>query len=218
MPESSKDAGAETIAAPARVLRRVRRKSWWAPLLAPVETVVALAPSHKNTKKGRRSAAQIRIALIAIGILGLAFGGETLFIVIGGLIMALGLVIPMSDVRKRTLMGNIKRMRGESPRDVRVDGEVVFDGKRLTLRAEGEKLRRILVDREEHRVRDKQLGESACLEVRPSKGGKAKTIWICCEHGATSPTGPELARGDVDSPAFVDAERFQQLREALQGT
>lgn len=218
MAKPTKDAGAETITAPARVLRRERRKSWWAPLMAPVETVVAVAPSHKNTKKGRKSAAQIRIALIAVGVLGLAFGGETLFIVIGGLIMALGLVIPVSDVRKRTLMGNIKRMRGESPRDVKVDGEVEFDGKRLTLHADGDKLRRILVDRGEHRVRDRQINDRACVEVRPANGGKAKTIWICCDSATISPTGGELTRSDVDSPAFVDAEHFQQLREALQGT
>jgi hypothetical protein len=216
MQDSSIDAGAGTIAAPARVLKRVRRKAWWSVLVAPLQTLVGLAPSHKNTKKGRRSAAQIRIVLIAIGILGLAFGGETLYIILGGLIMALGLVIPMSDVRKRTLMGNFKRLRGESPRDVMVDGEVAFDGKRLILRADGEKLRRILVDRDEHRIRNKQFDGHACLEIRPGSGGKKRRIWICGQDTSTPASGDTLSRGDVDAPAFVSDADYRRLREALE--
>jgi hypothetical protein len=215
MPEKSKDAATETVNVPASVVQRVRRKAWWSLLLAPVETLVALAPSHKNTKKGRQSATQIRIALIAVGVIGLAFGGETIFIMIGGLIMALGLVIPMSDVRKRTLMGNIKRLRGESPRDVRVDGEIAFDGKRLSLKAGADKLRRILLDRDEHRIREKRYEDHPCIEIRPGSGGKAKSIWICSEADAPDAGGEQLERSDVDAPAFVSADDFRRLTEVL---
>ncbi|MGM0557169.1 MAG: hypothetical protein ACQEVA_12375 [Myxococcota bacterium] len=216
MPDTDKDAGAGSITAPARVLKRVRRKSWWAPLLAPFQTLVALAPSHKSTKKGRRNAAQLRIVLVAVGVLGLAFGGETLYIILGGLIMALGLVIPMSEVRKRTLMGKFKRLRGESPRDTKISGEVEFDGKRLILRAEDEKLRRILVDRAEHSVRETSFDGHACLEIRPKSGGKSRRIWICNRDSSPATQGDTLGRGDVDAPAFVSSADYRRLSEALE--
>lgn len=215
MTKPDKDTNSDTIVAPARVLMRVRRKSWWAPLLAPVQTLLALTPSHKSTKKGRQKATQIRIALIAVGVAGLAFGGETTYIIIGGVIMALGLVIPMSNVRKRTAMGTLKRMRGETPRDIRIGGEVEFDGRRLILRAEDEKLRRVLCDRGEHRVREVQYGERACLEVRPKSGGKSKRIWICNRDPGSSSSGPTLDRDGVDSPAFVSDADFRRLQEAI---
>lgn len=216
MTDSNTEAGTETLVAPARILERERRVAWWSPVLAPLQTLLALAPSHKSTKKGREKATQIRIGLIAVGILGLAFGGETLFIIIGGLIMALGLVIPMSEVRKRTLTGKLKRLRGEAPRDVRVSGEVEYDGRRLILRAEGEKLRRILCNRGEHSVRDVRFDDRDCIEVRPKSGGKSERIWICSRRKGADSSRARLERGDIDAPAFVKDADFQRLRDAIE--
>lgn len=215
MPTDKKDTRAESIDVPARVLERVKRKPWWGPLLAPVETLVALIPSHKNTKKGRQSATQIRITLIVIGIVGLAFGGETLWIMLGGLIMASGLVVPLSDVRKRTLIAKLKRMRGAAKRDLEVDGQLRFDGKRLVLYVDGEKKRRVLMGDGRHKTHTRRFQGRPCLEVRPGSGGKRSAILICSDAKQSDAIGDELTRGDVDCPAFVSSEDFEHLRDQI---
>lgn len=206
----------DELTIPATLIRREKYAPAWGALLKPVEALIALFPSHRATKKGRQNAKQIRVLILGIGLAIMIFGGELLLILLGALLMASALFLPMSEITKRSLLGNLRRTRTQQVRDAKSNGEIVHDGKRLILREDGKKLRRVLIDRGEHALELRRRGETPCLGIRPPSGRKAESIWICSpEHGSTAEESKEISSEAVDIWAQVAPNDWDEIWKLL---
>lgn len=206
----------DELTIPATLIRREKYAPAWGVLLKPIEALIGFFPSHRATKKGRQNAKQIRALILAAGLAIMIFGGELLLIIIGALIMASALFLPMSEISKRSLLGKLKRARTQQVRDAKSAGEVVYDGKRLILREDGQKLRRVLVDRGEHSLDLRRRGETPCLGVRPPSQRKAESIWLCSpEHGSTPQEAEEISSEAVDIWAYVAPNDWDAIWDTL---
>ena len=215
-PTTETDGDSWTIQA--RVMLRESYRPWWGCLLAPVIGAIKWIPSYKDTKKGRNNALQIRGGILAVGIAGLVFGKELVWILAGAAVMLLAFVAPMSEVKKRTRLGRLGRLRGTSKRDRPTPGRLTYDGRRIALEIDGERVRRVLIDRDEHRIDISRFDDAPCLAVGPSGGKKSETIWICARSGDSLPdiaAAESVARSDMDAPALVAADDWRRIRRSL---
>ncbi|MFP4596746.1 MAG: hypothetical protein ACLFVJ_00755 [Persicimonas sp.] len=188
----------------------------WGGLVKPIEGLAGFLPSHRDTKKGRSTAKQIRIVIMVLGLAVLISGGTLPLIFIGAAIMASAIILPMSEVNKRALISRIRRLRSRRTRQTQAPGKLVHDGKRLILREDGKKLRRVLVDRGEHRLELRRLGDTPCLGVIPPSGRKADSIWICSpQHGSVPEESTEIAASDVDIWVHLPPNEWETIYRAL---
>jgi hypothetical protein len=201
---------------PATLVRREKYAPAWGVLLKPVETFISFLPSHRATKRGRNTAKQIRVVIMGIGLATMIFGGTLPLILIGAALMASALFVPLSEVTKRSLLGNLRRKRLHAERDAKTSGEIVHDGKRLILREDGQKLRRVLVDRGEHELKQRRRDDQPCLGVIPPSGRKAESIWICSpEHDLPDGEIEEISPDAVDIWALIAPNDWDSLLDTL---
>lgn len=220
----------EAFTVTATLSRQETYAPWWGAAFKPIEALVGFLPSYRDSKTGRTNAKQLRVLILAVGLALLVFGGSTAIVVIGGLVMASALVLPVSEVTKSAWRSRLRRLRTRREREVRLPGSIVYDGKRLILRegspqAGDKKLRRVLVDRDEHRVEHARRGADACLGVRPPSGRKADSIWICtpaadlraASGGQVDDISDELGDADVDIWAHIAPNDWQKIHDLLNG-
>ena len=206
----------DQLTIPATLIRREKHAPAWGVLLKPIEGLIRFFPTHRATKKGRQSAKQIRIVVMGIGLAVMIFGGTLALIIIGALVMASALFLPMSELTKTSWLGNLRRMRTEQERDAKTKGAIVYDGKRLILRENDKKLRRVLVDRGEHSVSLCRLGDTPCLGIKPPSARKAESIWICSpDNGPAPDQAVEITQEDVDIWAFVTPNDWEKASKLL---
>lgn len=218
----------------AQIARQERYTPAIAPLWRALDWLVSWLPTHAASRKGRKNAAQVRVGLLVVAVLMLAFGGQTLWLILGGLVGAAALVVPLSEVKKRTLRARLRR-RMTGVRQVRQPARLVVDERRVVLEEDGKNLRRVLIDRGTHSVTAGRLAGQCCLRIAPKSERKAETIWVC----APAPSGdgqgiapsaeafePQVFDPQVFDPQIFDPERvdlpahvapadLQRLRDAL---
>ncbi|GEM_PF-6624170 len=82
-------------------------KKNWAFILPFFLTILSFIPIHRDSKRGRSRALQIRGAFLVVGIICIAFG-KSFFIPIGILLCILALIIPLGESTKRGLVASLK--------------------------------------------------------------------------------------------------------------
>jgi hypothetical protein len=200
----------------ATLVRPERYTPVWAPLLKPVVAIVDLLPSHRNTKKGRQTAKQVRLVIMGVGLAVLIFGGTLPLILVGGAIMASALVLPLSEVKKSGVQTKLRKLGSQRTRPSRQPVQIIHDGKRLSLQRDSERIRRVLVDRGEHRVELRRRGQTPYLGVRPASERKSEAIWIASpQHGSVPEEAEEITGDAIDIRAEVAPNDWRVLYDRL---
>ncbi len=200
-----------------------QKRPWNAVLWKAVGEFVAFLPSYRDTREGRKKAKQMRVIFVVLGIGLMAVGGTAtewgaFWILFGIFLACLAFVAPVEDLKKRTWRGNIKKKQKPRRVSVRQKGRVVYDGRRVEMRQDGEKVRRVRVDRGKHELEARQNGEAACLGVLPPSGKRADGIWVCATGVSEAIDWDGSIKDDeMDRPATIEAADWERLWEALQG-
>lgn len=241
MTESSKDQ--ETLSIKAKVRGQKQVKPWDAFFWKALGEIISFFPSYRNSREGRKKAKQMRVLIVGGGLLLLVLAGtaETrggLWIILGLLIACMAFVVPVEDLKKRTWRNKIKKRQKPSPQTVWGKGEVLFDGRRVELRADSEKVRRVRVDRGKHELKllqqvastgakgDPPSRRSAagpmpypCIEIAGPGGKAANTIWVCADAGMGDSLeyDGEITDEEMDRPATAKGSDWTRLWEALKG-
>ncbi len=235
MTDSSKDE--ETLRIHAKVRGEEKVKPWNAFFWKGLGEVLAVLPSYRDSREGRKKAKQMRVMIVGGGLLLLALAGtaETragLWIILGIVIACMAFVVPVEDLKKRTWRNKIKKKQKPRPRTIWSKGEVLYDGRRVELRADSEKVRRVRVDRGKHelqlkqRVMSNQPGSQQsmpgpspipCMEIAGPGGKKDKTIWVCADAGLDidAEFDAEIDDEEMDRPAMAKGADWKRLWEVL---
>lgn len=182
-----------------------------------MEGLVGFVPSVRESREGRKQANQVRVVLVilAIGLMALGGAESGIWIVIGAAVAGSAVVMPISELRKRTLRAKYQR-RQEKVKEVRwVGGEVRFDGRRLELYEGAKKVRHLLVDRQSHRVERGRYRDGVLVMVGPKGGAKKRSIGLYVPGGECD-GGRAFEESDVDRPLRVEKgalERFLAVVE-----
>ena len=83
-------------------------KKSWAFILPFFVSLLSFIPIHRDSKRGRSRRTQVRIALLVLGIICIAFGKGPIFISIGAFLCFLILFVPLSESQKRGWVATLK--------------------------------------------------------------------------------------------------------------
>ena len=204
----------DPLVLPARLRKYQRFTPWWSRLLSPLQTFVALLPSHKTTRAGRRAARHFKFAAVAAAGAMLIFGGSIPWIVVGAAILLLVPFLPLPEVRKRAWTNSLKALRQPRKKTRSRPGRILYDGRRVILDKGGSTIRRVLTDRGEHRYRLGRLDGTLYLKLEPSSGKNADSIWVGTDEidpdeiDEPLESFPESA---LDRPCLVGGEQWRAL-------
>ena len=157
--------------------RRVRKPTWWAPVGRALEWAVSLLPTHRDSRAAAQRADQVRIAIIAFGILTVVLWNSP-YAPLGLLLAASGFVIPLNESRRRSWTIKLRMAR---ERDVVVQqaGRVERQERKvLVIDGTGETIRELRLKTLEHEHSD-ELVVFRC-------GGKKRARVVLCDR-ATDP-------------------------------
>jgi hypothetical protein len=205
----------DPLVLPARLGREESYTPWWAGLLAPIQVFVEMLPSHKSTRKGRKSAKQFRVVLGAVTFAAIVFSPAE-WVTIAAILVMITIVpwLPLPQVRKRAMVNRVKNLRRPRTHTVTRPARIIYDGRRVKLDKGGNTLRRVLTDREEHRFRTGTCDGRLFLEIAPESGKKSEAIWVGTDDLAPGELDEDLATflpGDVDRPVLVDGRDWRSL-------
>lgn len=124
------------------VARRVKFVPRSAPFYRRLESFVGALPSHRDTRSGRRNATQIRVVLLATGILTVVFW-QSPWAPLALLLCLIALVLPMPISRRRALVASLRARRAKQTRIERSRGVLEVSQKHLTLLDGDERIRRL---------------------------------------------------------------------------
>lgn len=174
-------AGAEAL--PVRVHQRVRKAAWWAPIPRKLIGVVRAIPAHRDTRTGRRNARQVRIVLLVIGLVIIIFWQSDWAIL--GVIPALsGLVVPLSERRRRDLTAKLRTASAPRSTVRTVDGTLRVEDDAILLMTGDDVLRRL------DRGKAKIVAHDDALELR--EGSKKDRCVHLVTPGSAPPGEPDL--------------------------
>lgn len=197
----------------AQLMRSESYRPWWAPLWGPVDWILSFLPSHRDTRKGRSGARQVKIVLLIVGVAFIAFGEAIGWVAVGLLTMLSALILPLSELRKRVWTAKVRALLGEKKRPVHTPGKIVHDGRRVELHEGDAMLRRVLVDKV-YSFEERVYQGQPCLGLMGHGKRKKDTIWICA-RGVTASEGKTLGLNEVDVLSFVDEDSFDKLLKTL---
>lgn len=182
-----------------------------------LDYLVGFLPSHRETRQGRKTAKQVRIAMIGIGIAMMAFGGaeSAVWIILGVLLAASAFAVPVPELKKRSWRAKFKKKRSPKSQVKWTPGTITFDGRRVELRQNRKKLRHILVDRDKHSVVLGKYRGDTCMGIQAPGKRKKETIWVCTPEVVDVEADEKIDESQVDHPAEVDAAEWRQLWEGL---
>lgn len=207
--------GAPTIFE-AKVPQQERYQAWSAPVWRALGYFLEFLPSYRDSRQGRKTAAQIRVVMIGAGIALMAFGGEewTGWIVIGAILAFSAFAVPMKELKKRSLRARFKTKAGPRLREVFKAGSVRIDDRRVELWVGDEKRKQVRIDRDRHEVIRATYNSMTCLGVRPRQGRKSETIWVCSPLNSGS-SEPALQEPGLEKAARIPIVRWPEFEEAL---
>jgi hypothetical protein len=220
MSDSDGYTGDDPLVLPARLVRREAYSPWWSGLLGPVQTLVAVLPSHKSTRKGRRKARHFRLIVGTILLVGIVFSPAPWMAIAAIVLFTLTVPwLPLPEVRKRGWSNRLGTLQGDQKRTVTRPARIVYDGRRVKLDKGGNTLRRVLTDREDHVYRVGLADDHPYINIAPESGNKSEGIWV-----GTDELDPETLDdldlrdfdGDqLDRPALVTADDWRKLLSVL---
>jgi len=198
----------------ARRVVEVKKKSALAFIFRFLDWLVSYIPTHRDSSKGRKSALQIRAGLIVCGVLIVGFAGRT-WIFVGIAVMALALIAPMAEMRRRSIRAVLKRAQTRKVED-RVDVEVVFDGRRVLVRdAEGDSLVRVLTNKETHEILERNFAGQRAIGIKGPGKKKRQQIWLVTNEAAREELAA-IAASDMALHLEAQNDRVDELLEAME--
>lgn len=187
-----------------------------------VGSLVDLVPWHRNTQAGRNKAKTAKFVLMAVGLGFAAFAGpESMPLLVVGVLLALmALLVPVSELKRRTWKVELKKKGGSRTRTVWEGGELRLEGDRVELRRGDEKVRHVRLDKEGQETVVARIEDRACLGVLPRGKRKKESIWLIAS-GAVDAIDldevEELDKGRVDQPARLAPSEFLKVYRELRG-
>jgi hypothetical protein len=197
----------------ATVEREVAFRPWWAGLAIRYENLLGVVPSHRDTKKGRNNARQVKIVLLAAGVGTIAFVGGW-WITLGCLLAALALLLPISKDKRRSLIASSRSARKNQTRLETLPAQIVWDGRRVVLKIDDKNERRVLTHTNKHKVHRRDLRGTLVIGLVPPSNKKSDCIWVVAD-GREANDEAALSREDVDLLAKADADELDELLHAI---
>lgn len=174
--------------------------------------IVSFVPTYRDTARGRKNALQIRAGLLVCGVLIVGFAGRT-WVAVGVTVMALALIAPMAEMRRRLMRSKLKRAQTKIALQ-REGAKVVYDGRRvLLLDAADKNLRRVLT--RDHEILRRNFEGRRAVGIKGPGSKKKEQIWLVTEAPASDDLQP-LVRGDVDMFLEADAADVDELLAAME--
>ncbi len=167
------------------VTRRVSEAAWWAGLSKALERVVGNLPTYRDTVRGRRNANQVRLVILATGVLVVVLWRSP-WAPTALILCASALFLPISESRRRHLCATL-RTRRMITRLVSAPGKLEVDDTHVTLTCEGETLRRF------RRKVTKLRQTKDAMELR---AGKKKVERLVVVEGSAEPSEDLWLVGD----------------------
>lgn len=207
---------AEPVVLEVKVPRDEPYTPWSAPLWRALAYLLEFIPSYRDSRQGRKNAAQVRVILIVAGLFLMAFGGGEWagWIVIGAILAFSAFAVPIKELRKRTLRGKLRDRSRQGQREVLKPGSLRLDERQVELWVGDEKLRQVRIDRDRHEVIFTTHKMMMCYGVRPRGGRKQETIWVCTS-AIVDPPLPAPQELGVEKPARIGGAQLAKLKEAL---
>lgn len=189
-----------------------RMGKFWAAL----EYLVGFVPSYRDSRKGRATAKQVRIVLVALGLLLMAFGGaeSAWWVLVGVALASSAFAIPVTELKKRSWRAKLQQKQSPEVHETWEAGCLVYDGRRVELHQGDKKLRHVLVNRGKHRLERGSWEGALCLAIKPAGRRKKETIFVVAE-GREEGEERKFKKSEVDRIAKVSGEEFDRLQNAL---
>lgn len=192
----------------------------WTVLLRPVQTFVGLLPSHKNTRKGRRTAKQVKLVVAVLAFVAVIAAQSTIVMILGLIGLGVSPVVPISQVRKRSWINRLKSIREGRDRTVERSAQVTCDDHRVSLVRDDDRLRRVLVDRDDHEISVGTAADRLFLKIAPTGGNKSETIWIGTDDLEIDDVPDDwstetFSSDQLDRPIVVRGSEWRELAEHL---
>ena len=210
------DAASEDLLVPVTLKKEVKKRRASAPLFKGVATLVSMVPTYRETRSGRASARHLKIVLGLIGgVLVLASSEFLPLIVLGLLIAALAAIVPIGELRKRSILSALKQRSVYTETKER-PGSLLHDGRRLILHDGDERVRRVLTNRA-FRLEERRTEEGGrCLVAAPQESRKKRDAIVMLFEGERAlPDALPMTSEQMDEPAWVDSERAEALSSML---
>ena len=179
-------------------------------------------PSHEDNKKGRQYARWFRIAIGLLACLCVAKGTE--HGAWGGIGISLALttlMIPISEARKRRILNDTKRHRKNTLRWTPVDAHLLYDGRKISIRAQGRVWRSLRPANPPCDVRVESENETLHIGLVPREGKDRTGMWFTGPTSALPPNAPaacgpeDIPRKGQDSPISLDEDGLRDIHEAF---
>ncbi len=110
--------------------RTLTSKKSWAFILPFLVSLLSFIPIHRDSKRGRSRSMQVKVSLLVVGIICIAFGKTLIFIGIGSFLCFLILFVPLSESLKRGWVATLKTS-GIKTRTEKRQVDVVVDKKKI---------------------------------------------------------------------------------------
>lgn len=187
-----------------------------APLYGAIASLLGALPSYKDSARGRKGAKQLRIILVVVGFfVMLAARHVWPMIILGIVLMASAIVVPMDAVRQRSLVSRWQKKRAFNRATTR-PAKLVHDGRRLMLFDGEEQDRRVLTSRPFRLTRFAGSDADTWVELAPKKSKKKReAIWLHL-HDLAPPAGALPVKSfRVDAPVKLSAASATPLLARL---
>ncbi len=196
------------------LVRDVAYRPWWAGIAVRYERILGLLPTHKNTKKGRANAKQVKAGLLILGVIVAGFVGGW-WIVPGCLVALSALILPVPADTRRSWIASSRTRRKNLTRSEESSAELVFDGRRLLIRNEDKNLRRVLTNKRKHIIEERSLDGSRIVGVLPTSRKKSESIWL---KSSAEASGDEMERGEIDILVRLNDDDLNTILAAIKAT
>ena len=191
---------------------------WW----SFVDTLVSFVPTYRNTREGRKKKKQMQVLIVALGIGLLIVGGTAdqlgwFWLILGMLVACLAFIAPIERMEKRTIRGELKARQKPREVDAWLPGKVDVSPRRVEVYEGDDRVHRVRIDRDKHRVVLRKWGERPCMGILPPGEKKKESIWICTDavSGKSVGEGEAIEAEAMKSPARVDSKDWKELWQAL---
>ncbi|MCA9514487.1 MAG: hypothetical protein KC635_06060 [Myxococcales bacterium] len=228
-PKRARYDDAAPLLVPGVVTKYVERRSRWRALSKPLEALAGAMPSYKLGRAGVTQRNVARVVLAGIALLLVAEGrAHLVWGVLGVLVAASLLVVPLAEHRKRRFIEWAARLRDPVMTPVSVPAELRWDGRKATITAEGRVWKSQRPRSPPAHVIIGEVGERTVLGLERPGDKPATGLWFAAPTAAIGPTFEPFAPsagflaahlGDVMTVAGPDLARLlEAFWDAATGT
>lgn len=179
------------------VFREVSHRPLRARAVSPLAALVAHWPTYRATQSGRQGAWLVRALVIAAGVALAVKLPRPVGDVLGLAVGCLALVVPMAHLPHARRLARLRSLAGPRSRPVPTPAELFYDGRKLTIRAEGRVWYSLRVDAASARVTAVAVPGGRWLGLLGEGRSERDIVWFfgpAADPGAGFAPGPAPAR------------------------